>query len=586
MTKAPSWDLGQLYVLDSPEIKSDLEKLRNYRRTFVNHQETLAKGPTLAEFAEVIKELEAISRLGSNLLGFADLKFSEDTSDQKVQSLLAAFREEDAELENDLLFFERWWKELPEAKAKEYMAFQPAYAYHLAQVRSYLPHTLPDGEEKVINLKDANGQEALVTLYDSLTNRYQFDVSKITGVEGQKVNREELMVHVRSHKPENRALAYQELYRVFGADGPILGQIYQALVRDWRVENLKLRNYASPISVRHKANDLPAEAVDSLLRVCQAKGPAVFGRYFQEKAKRLNLATFKRYDLYAPLTEDKGHWTFPEAMDLVEKSFGEFDPNLAQLALNVFKSKRLDAAIKPGKASGAFCASLVPGQTPWVLMSFKGKTQDLFTLAHELGHAAHSQLAADLSIFQFHACLPLAETASTFGEMLLASKLLSQVSPTEKEALYFHLLDDAYATVGRQAFFSLFEREAHQMIEAGATVEELSEAYYANLKGQFGPEVDIAPEFRYEWVSIPHFFHSPFYVYAYSFGQLLVYSLWRLYEKEGPPLAKRLMGLLAKGGSGPPLTLIAEAGLGPLNDDFWTGGFEVIEGLLKASSGQ
>jgi oligoendopeptidase F len=268
-------------------------------------------------------------------------------------------------------------------------------------------------------------------------------------------------------------------------------------------------------------------------------------------------------------------------MEEVRAAFGAFSPRFAALAQRVLEKGHLSARLMPGKQSGAFCASLCPGMAPWVLMSYNQRRQDLFTLAHELGHAVHSQMAEKHNVFHFHSTLPLAETASTFGEMLLAARLMEKArSPEEREDLVFHLLDDAYATVGRQAFFSLFEIEAHRMVEGGATPDELSEAYFKNLESQFGDSLDLSPEFRWEWVSIPHFFHTPFYVYAYTFGQLLVYSLWRVYQREGDSFPARFELLLSRGGSASPASIIAEAGLGPLDEAFWEGGFDYIEELL------
>ncbi|MDR1607280.1 MAG: M3 family oligoendopeptidase [Deltaproteobacteria bacterium] len=581
MSQEPKWDLGLLFKPDSDELIESLNKIRALRANFVAKRELLENGlPTLAEFAALVRDLEALETLDSKVSGFAALSFSENTTDQKALALLGLTRQESADLANDVLFFELWFQKLDPQKAQEYRDSLPEFDYFLDRVRALTEHTLPEGEERILNIKNAHGRQSLVTLYDALTNRYVFDSSFIPGSDGQPIGREELMVQARSPQGEIRAKAYQELYRVFGSDGAILGQIYQALARDWRQENVRLRHFPTPASVRHVDNDLPQETVDSLLRVAATKGRETFGRYFQKKAESLGLAKLRRYDLYAPKSPDTRKWSFAEALEMVAQCFGDFDPQLAQLAKNVAQKNHLDAQIRPGKSSGAFCASLAPGQTPWVLLTFKGQTQDVFTLAHELGHAAHSQLAKDQNLFQFHACLPLAETASTFGELLLAQKLLSQASPKEREALTFHLLDDAYATVGRQAYFALFEIKAHEMVESGATVDEIAEAYWANLNDQFGDNLELHEEFRWEWVSIPHFFHTPFYVYAYSFGQLLVYSLWRVFEKEGSAFAPRLLSLLAQGGSAAPLSLIKAAGLGPLDDDFWIGGFEVIDGFL------
>jgi oligoendopeptidase F len=265
----------------------------------------------------------------------------------------------------------------------------------------------------------------------------------------------------------------------------------------------------------------------------------------------------------------------------VDAAFRGFSPRMADLAANVAKEGRLTARVLPRKRGGAFCDSVLPGESPWVLMSYNGRLQDLFTLAHELGHSVHSQLAEGEGIFQFQASLPLAETASTFAEMLLAQRLLArEKDPARRSALLGHVLDDAYATVGRQAFFALFEVEAHRLIAGGASPDDVSEAYAANLAAQFGGTLTVPPEFRWEWAAIPHLFHTPFYVYAYSFGQLLVYSLWRVYEKEGPSFVPRFKKILAMGGSEAPEKILAAAGVGPLDDDFWSGGFDVIRGFL------
>jgi oligoendopeptidase F len=274
--------------------------------------------------------------------------------------------------------------------------------------------------------------------------------------------------------------------------------------------------------------------------------------------------------------------SFEDALQEVKEAFTAFSPELATAAMSVYECKHLSAKKLPNKESGAYCASLSPEDAPWVLLTYKGKRQDVFTLAHELGHAAHSILASPHGIFQFHAALPLAETASTFGEMLLAKRFQDKIQDkNHKRDLSFHLLDDAYATVGRQAFFSLFESQAHDLVREGATAEEISLEYFKNLKEQFGDSVEVGEEFQWEWTSIPHFFHTPFYVYAYSFGQLLVYSLFRLYEVEGDSFVPKFLSILSKGGSESPTDILKSAGLGPLNDEFWRGGFKVIEGFLE-----
>ena len=389
------------------------------------------------------------------------------------------------------------------------------------------------------------------------------------------------MVYARHHHPDLRADAYRELYRVFGQDGPILGQMYQTLVRDWGNENIDLRHFGSPGSVRNLSNDLTDDVVDTLLDVCREHA-FLFQRFFRHKADRLGLERLRRYDIYAPVIRSDKTYDFPTAAAIVLDAFNAFDPQLTGLARRVFDEKHLDSEVRPGKREGAFCASTVPGETPWVLVNFQGRPNDAATLAHELGHAIHGLLAGHHNLFTFHPALPLAETASIFGKMLLIDHLLTaENDELLRRDLLFTQVDDAYASIMRQAFFALFERQAHDMVQQGATVDELSEAYLENLTSQFGEAVAVSDEFRWEWVSIPHIFHTPFYVYAYAFGQLLVLALYRQYQQEGESFKPRYLEILAAGGSNAPGRILADAGIDIQSADFWRGGFETLEGFIQ-----
>ncbi|MDR2352236.1 MAG: M3 family oligoendopeptidase [Deltaproteobacteria bacterium] len=581
---APHWDLSLLYEYGSPKLEADIEKIRSYKDSFSLWKERLFNAAfTKAEFQSLVSDLIHIQELESKLSGYSSLYFSEDTSNQKAQSFMGLLNSELVELQNSLLFFEHWWKDLPDDRAKDFMAAVPELEYFLGRLRAFKPYTLSEAEERIINYKDITGSEAMVVLYDSLTNRYRFETAFLPGGEGKFVSREEVTVYFRSFNPEYRVGAYKELYRVFGEEGPTLGLIYQSLVRDWRIENVNVRGYKNPREVRNLVNDIPDTVVESLLRVSQEEVPKVFGEYFRKKAKALNMPKLRRYDVYAPIVEAKEtEIDFNDALNEVREAFTAFSPEMSKYAMKIYEDKHLSAKKMNGKESGAYCAAITPDDSPWVLLTYKGKRQDIFTLAHELGHAAHFQLASSHGIFQYHAALPMAETASIFGEMLLANRFKEKIHDKEQtRVLMFHLLDDAYATVGRQAFFSLFEVKAHEMVNSGATPKEISEVYYQNLASQFGENVEISPEFAWEWVSIPHFFHTPFYVYAYTFGQLLVYSLFRIYQLEGKDFVPRFLQILSKGGSAPPADILKDAGVGPLDDDFWRGGFKVIESFME-----
>ena len=394
------------------------------------------------------------------------------------------------------------------------------------------------------------------------------------------MTRGELMMYVREHDADLRARAYQELYRVYGEDGAILGQIYQTIVRDWHNEEVDMRHFSSPMSARNLGNDLPDEVIDTLLKVSE-KNTALFQRFFQLKARLLGVKKLRRYDIYAPIAKSDKRYDFKQATDKVFASFSEFDPKFETLAKRVFNDDHIDSEVRKGKESGAFCATVLPSLTPWVKLNYQGKADDVSTMAHELGHAIHSMLAEQHTLFTQHACLPLAETASTFGEMMLVDRLLSEEADEGvKRDLLFRQVDDAYATIQRQAFFALFEKQAHQMVMDGASVDEMAKAYIANLKEQFGDAVEVGDEFKWEWVSIPHIYHTPFYVYAYAFGQLLVFALYKQFKTEGESFKPRYIKLLSAGGSEAPMKVLLDAGVDIRQASFWQGGFDVIGGLV------
>jgi oligoendopeptidase F len=574
-----AWSLTDLMESGAEsEINTLIGQVDEKVAAFENERSGLTPDIQPAEFKRLLDAFEEIARLENRLGAFASLRFAENTQDQNAQGLVMRFRQIGAEMGNRLLFFSLWWKGLDDDAAARLMAAAGDRRYWLEEMRHFKKFTLTEPEEKIINLKDVTGSGALGMLYDAITNRYTFKIT-VDGEE-KELTRDALSAYFQHPDPSIREAAYRELNRVFGSDGPILGQIYQSLVRDWRNENISLRGFSTPISVRNLANDLPDQVVEMILDVCR-KNAGVFQRFFRLKARWLGMERLRRCDIYAPTSQSDRRFTFEESVALVMDAFDEFDPTVKDMALRVFESRHVDSEVRKGKQSGAFCMTALPDLTPWVLLNYQGKPRDVATMAHELGHAVHSMLACDHSIFTFHPCLPLAETASTFGEMALIDRLLRE-EPDEsvRRELLFRQVDDAFATILRQAYFALFERQAHELVEKGASVDEISTAYLQNLESQFGDSVDLTGDFRWEWVSIPHIFHVPFYVYAYSFGQLLVFSLYRQYQAEGEPFKKRYFQLLAAGGSQSPEKILKDAGVDLHSENFWQGGFVEIEKLL------
>ncbi len=572
------WSLEDLF--SSPEeVLAALAKLDEKVANFEQYRSKLKPDISEDEFMAILHDLEDLERFASRIYGYAQLWFSEDTQNPEAQNLLGQMHQKMTELENRLLFFKLWWKQLDDENAARLMKNAGDYRYYLEKLRLFRPYTLSEGEEKVINLKDSTGFVALITLYSSITNRYTFTLE----VDGEKkeLTRGELSVYVHHHDPDLRAAAYQELYRVYGNDSSILGQIYQNIARDWYNENITLRKYPSPISVRNLYNHLPDEVVQTLLDVSRANAE-VFRRFFRLKARLLGMERLRRYDIYAPVAKSDKTYDFGETVELVMRAYRRFHPRMAELAERVLAEGHLDSEVRKGKSGGAFCATITPDLTPWVLTSHQGHVEDVSVLAHELGHAVHSLLASEHSIFTQQAPLPLAETASTFGEMLLVDMLLEEEEDENlRREILFRQIDDNYATIMRQTYFALFEIEAHDAIRQGASVNDLANAYMENLRDQFADSVELSDEFRWEWISIPHIYHAPFYVYAYAFGQLLVLALYKQYKEEGETFIPRYFNLLASGGSKPPMEMLAEAGVDVSKPEFWQGGFNIIQGWVE-----
>jgi oligoendopeptidase F len=573
------WSLSDLYpALDSPELQAAFASIEAQVAQFETVRSRLAPDMPVSGFMEIVRQMEALSSEAYKVNAFANLAFAADTQDQAAQVLLARVDQFMADMQNHTLFFSLWWKELEDAAAQRFMDAAGDFRYWLEEMRHFKPHTLSEPEEKIVNIKNVTGANAFANLYDSITNRYVFKIS-VDG-EMKELTRGELMVYARSHDPALRAATYQELYRVYGDEGPILGQMYQIMVRDWRNEQVDLRHFPEPIAARNLVNDVPDEVVNTLLDVCE-RNAGVFQRYFRLKAQWLGMERLRRYDIYAPLAKSEKRYDYAAAAEKVFDSFRAFHPRVAELAQRVFDDHHLDSEVRKGKRGGAFCASVTPGMTPYVLVNYQGRPDDVATLAHELGHAIHAMLAEKHTLFTFHSSLPLAETASTFGEITLVDRLLAEeTDESVRRDLLFRQVDDAYATVLRQAFFALFERQAHEMVQKGASVDELAEAYMDNLKRQFGEAVEVSDEFRWEWVSIPHIYQVPFYVYAYTFGQLLVLSLYRQFKAEGEAFKPRYLKILEAGGSDAPARILSEAGIDIYSADFWQGGFDVIADMV------
>lgn len=578
--KLSKWSLAPLYPsYESAELQSAFDMIEEQVTSFEGLRGKLAPDMPVDQFLEALRASEESTRVANKMYSFAGLSFTADTQDQKAQSLQNRVLQFLAEVENRVMFFSLWWKEVDDANAKRLLDASGDYRYYLEALRLYKPHTLSEAEEKILNIKNVTGSNALVNLYDSITNRYTFKMM-VNGKE-KSMTASELFSYRYSQDPKVRAASYQSQFKIYEEDGPILGQMYQTRLRDWHNENVTLRKFSSAIAARNLNNDIPNEAVDALLSVAR-KNVKIFQRYFKMKAKHAGLKKLRRYDIYAPVAASKKTYSFGEAADMVLDAFTAFDPKIAALAKRVFDENRIDSEIRKGKRGGAFCWSVLPEMTPWVMVNYQGTGREVATLAHELGHAIHSMLASHHNTFTFQSSLPLAETASTFAEMVLIDKLLAEEKDeTVRRDILFKQMDDAYATIIRQSYFALFEKQAHEMVQKNASVDEISAAYLENLKEQFGDSLELSDEFKWEWVGIPHIYHTPFYVYAYAFGQLLVLALYQQFKAEGESFKPKYLKILSAGGSEAPEKVLSEAGINIRDAKFWQGGFDVLEKLVS-----
>lgn len=580
--KTGRWDLSCL--TKNPKSSQFVQKIQLIEKKvklFEKKKDKLRPNISPKEFQNMLHELEEMSEKISMVAGYAHLSYAADTQSDEATSLVTKMTKLASNIENRTLFFDLWWKKkIDEKNATRLVKNTGHLSNYLRYKRLMAKYSLSEPEEKIINTLDVTGISALVKLYDKITNVFEYVVN-INGKK-KKLTREELTSLVRSSKSKIREIAYKTLLDKYFTNKGVLGEIYQNIVLNWKDEGIEIRGFSSPISIRNIGNDVDDKTIESLLDVCK-KNAFVFQKFFVQKAKLLEMKKLRRYDLYAPITAKlkEKNYSYDKSVRLVLESLKIFSPKLSDFAKDVFIKNHIDSEIRHGKRDGAFCSTISPKIAPYVLVNFTGKTRDVFTLAHELGHAVHSKAASDKSILVLEAPLPLAETASTFSELLLYDNLSNVVEDKEKKLMLAEKIDDFYATILRQAFFTLFETKIHNQISDGTTVDEISKTYLCNLKEQFGSSVNLSDDFALEWSCIPHFYHTPFYCYAYSFGNLLALSLYQRYKIEGDDFVPIYLKILGAGGSQKPELLLEQYGFDLGSSKFWQDGFDYIKDQVK-----
>jgi oligoendopeptidase F len=582
-----TWNLSQLIENHKGEELQNLIKSIEQAAKRIESGRGMLKGSiSSSQFQKLVDLIEGINEQISIAVGYAHLNYASDTSSNEAAALLTQMEMLSADISNRLLFFDIWFKkQLDDVNANRLINSAPmVYREHLKHSRLLSKFTLSEPEEKIISTLEVTGSGALTKIYDRMTSSLEFVVQLKKGkrvIEKKFNNKEKMLSMIRSTKKEERAAAYKSLLKEYKKNSGVLGEIYFNKVIQWHDEFIKLRGFKGPISVRNTYNNLDDSTVESLLQVCRSNAK-VFQRYFKEKAAMMGFKKLHRYHLYAPLTlrgRDRERFSYQNAVRTVIDTFFDFDPRFGRFATKVFSEKHVDSEIRKAKQGGAFCYTVTPKVTPYILLNFDGRIRDVSTMAHELGHAVHSMAASDKPISVAHAPLPLAETASVFAEILLNDRLSNKLTREQKAILLASQIDDMYATIMRQAYFTLFEIEAHKSItEKNANINEVSDLYLQNLEEQFGDSVTISDDFRWEWLYIPHLYHTPFYCYAYSFGNLLVLSLYHQFRKEGKSsFIPKYYKLLSTGGSGKTEEILSDIGIDISSRDFWQQGFDLVE---------
>jgi len=576
------WDLSHLFDgPDDPRLEQALDRSLESAGAFAAEYRGRVADLTASELADAVDAYEGTQEPSARAGAYAQLLFAGDTATPRHGALLQRVQERGIEIRNLLLFFELEWVAVEDERADALLE-HPALArrrHLLRSMRRYRPHVLSEPEERIVGEMANTGRHAMSRLFDETMSCLTFPVEREG--ETQELGEEEVLSLLYAPEREVRRAAARGLTEGLRGNARTLAFIFNTLVHDKAIED-RLRHYAEPMQGRNLANEIDAASVDSLISAAVTRYPLV-ARYYRLKAKLLGIDALADYDRYAPIPGAEGERSFDDARRIVLDAYGDFAPELADVARRFFDERWIDAELRPGKRGGAFCASTVPSVHPYVLLNYTGNLRDVMTVAHELGHGVHQVLAAPQGLFEQDTPLTTAETASVFGEMLVFRRLMREESdPRVRLALLCGKIEDAFATVFRQIAMTRFEQSLHaaRREEGELPIERVNELWMAANRPMFGDSVELTEDYGWWWLYIPHFVHSPFYCYAYAYGELLVLALLRRYDEEGADFVPRYLALLAAGGSDTPAALLSRIGLDVTDPGFWDGGLVLLEDLL------
>ncbi len=575
-----TWNLNDILKGKEPDviiedIKAEVEKFKAFR-------EELKPSLSVTRLKELLFEKEKIIVMSTRVQVYYYLKFYEKTDDSKTLGKLSFLNQLMTEMGNDMQFFSLWFMELSDDDANKYLNASElsAYNYYFVQIRELKPFTKDEATEKIINLKSITGRGAFSSLYEIFTGTFKYDF------DGKKdLPQEEVTTYYESNDPKLREGAYNLILNKYGKESTIISEIYKNIVLDWHNEEVEIRGFKEPISKRNMNNDIDDVTVAAMLNVIK-KNVSIFKDYFKIKYDMIKGQgqdyPFSRYHLYAHYeTGEETKYSYEDSKELVLNTYREFDERFYTAAKEIFDAKHVHSHPQANKRGGAFCFSIDNEMTPYIMLNHSDTLTDLFTMMHEFGHGIHGVLSKKQINVLYDTSLAMAETASIFGEMTLANKMLEKITdPEEKKRLLLQQIDRQYATIGRQAYFIFFEQFAHENIKKGITKEELDKKYVELLEEQFG-DMEIPKEFSHEWNYIPHIHNSPFYCYAYAWGNLMVLALYAQYKEKGKEFIDKYVEILSEGGGKSPADLLSMVGIDPSDETFWQGGFDIIKEELN-----
>jgi oligoendopeptidase F len=582
--RLPEWNLNDLYTsLNDPAIKSDLDRTDAdcvaFEEAFKGKLGAMAAASDGgAQLAEAVRRYEAIDDVMGRIGSYAGLVHAGDTLDPARTKFYGDAQERMTAASTHLLFFTLELNRIDDAVLQKAMA-DPALGHYrpwLEDVRRYKPYQLEDRVEQLFHEKSVTGYSAWNRQFDATIAKLRFKVA------GKSLAIEPTLNLMVDRSGDKRKAAADALSKTFQEHVRDFALITNTLAKDKEISD-RWRGFADIADDRHLSNRVEREVVDALVASVRDAYPRLSHRYYSLKAKWFGKKRLPYWDRNAPLPQVPTRTVgWPEAKDTVLTAYGAFSPKMAAIARRFFDERWIDAPVRPGKAPGAFAHPTTPSAHPYVLLNYQGKPRDVMTLAHELGHGVHQVLAAPNGALMAPTPLTLAETASVFGEMLTFKKLLASTrDKKERKAMLAAKAEDMINTVVRQIAFYTFERAVHTERKSGElTAERIGELWMDVQRESLGPAIELKPGYENFWVYIPHFIHSPFYVYAYAFGDCLVNSLYAVYEHATEGFAERYLAMLAAGGTKHHSELLKPFGLDARDPTFWQGGLGVIERMI------